>query len=99
MELYLSLREKARAFRADPEVQEALQAARVPELAQPSLGAGETFSELLQDRSAFEDFDIDRARTQGYGFARLQRVANEPLLGRRCSSRGDRLAVRLLSGE
>jgi xylose isomerase len=83
MELYLSLREKARAFRADPEVQEALQAARVPELAQPTLGEGETYNELLQDRSAFEDFDIDRARTQGYGFARLQRLAIEHLLGTR----------------
>jgi xylose isomerase len=83
MELYLSLREKARAFRADPEVQEALQAARVPELAQSTLGDGETYNELLQDRSAFEDFDIDRARTQGYGFARLQRLAIEHLLGTR----------------
>jgi xylose isomerase len=83
MELYLSLREKARAFRADPEVQEALQAARVPELAEPTLGEGETYNELLQDRSAFEDFDIDRARTQGYGFARLQRLAIEHLLGTR----------------
>ena len=64
-----------KAFRADPEVQEALQAARVPELSQPTLGQGETFNELLQDRSAFEEFDIDRARTQGYGFARLQRLA------------------------
>jgi xylose isomerase len=83
MELYLSLREKARAFRADPEVQEALQAARVAELAQPTLGEGETYNEFLQDRSAFEDFDIDRARTQGYGFARLQRLAIEHLLGTR----------------
>ena len=70
MELYPSLREKARAFRADREVQEALQAARVPKLAQPTLGEGETYDQLLQDRSAFEDFDIDRARTQGYGFTR-----------------------------
>ncbi len=42
MELYLALREKARAFRADPEVQEALEAARVAELVQPTLGEGET---------------------------------------------------------
>ena len=83
MELYLALREKARAFRADPEVQEALQAARVPELAEPSLAEGETFTDLLADRGAFEDFDIDRARTQGYGFARLQRLAIEHLLGTR----------------
>jgi xylose isomerase len=81
MELYLSLREKARAFRADPEVREALTAARVAELAQPTLGEGETHSELLADRSAFEDYDIDRARAQGYGFARVQRRAIEHLLG------------------
>jgi xylose isomerase len=81
MELYLSLREKAGRFRADPEVQEALTAARVAELAQPTLGEGETHSELLADRSAFEDYDIHRARAQGYGFARVQRLAIEHLLG------------------
>ena len=35
----------------------------------------------LADRSAYEDFDIDRARTQGYGFAHVQRLALEHLLG------------------
>src|ERR687885_384039 len=83
MELYLALRERARAFRADPEVQQALETARVPELARLTLGEGETYNELLQDRNAFEDFDIDRARTQGYGFARVQRLAIEHLLGTR----------------
>jgi xylose isomerase len=81
MELYVSLREKAREFRADPEVKEALEAAKVAELAQPTLGDGETHGDLLADRSAFEDYDIDRARTQGYGFARVQRLAIEHLLG------------------
>ena len=81
MELYVSLREKARAFRADPEVKEALEAAKVAELAQPTLGDGESHGDLLADRSAFEDYDIDRARTQGYGFARVQRLATEHLLG------------------
>ena len=81
MELYISLRERARAFRADPEVKEALEAAKVAELAQPTLGDGESHSDLLADRSAFEDYDIDRARTQGYGFARVQRLAIEHLLG------------------
>ena len=81
MELYISLRDKSRAFRADPEVQEALEAARFGELGQPTLGDGETYAELLADRSAFEDFDIDRARTQGYGFAHVQRLAIEHLLG------------------
>ena len=81
MELYVSLRQKARAFRADPEVKEALEAAKVAELAQPTLGDGESHGDLLADRSAFEDYDIDRARTQGYGFARVQRLAIEHLLG------------------
>jgi xylose isomerase len=80
MELYLALREKARAFRADPEVTEALEAAWVPELSRPTLDDG-GYADLLADRSAYEDFDIDRARTQGYGFARVQRLALEHLLG------------------
>ncbi|GAA4735777.1 xylose isomerase [Actinomycetospora chibensis] len=81
METYLALRTKARAFRADPEVQEALGAAWVPELARSTLGEEESYADLLADRSAYEDFDIDRARTQGYGFARVQRLAVEHLLG------------------
>ena len=80
MELYIALRERSRAFRADPEVQEAMEAARVTELGIPTLGEGEGYEQLLEDRSASEDFDIDRARTQGYGFARLQRLAIEHLL-------------------
>jgi xylose isomerase len=80
MELYLGLRERARAFRADPEVQEALTAARVAELSQPTLDPGEGHEELVADKTAFEDYDLDAARTQGYGFARLQRLALEHLI-------------------
>ena len=40
----------------------------------------ETYEQLLADRSSFEDYDIDRARTQGYAFAALQRLAIEHLL-------------------
>jgi xylose isomerase len=83
MELYLTLRERAKAFRADPEVQEALAAARVEQLALPTLANGEGYDELLHDRSAYEDFDLDTARTQGYGFARVQRLAIEHLVGAR----------------
>jgi xylose isomerase len=75
------LRDRSRAFRADPEVQEALEAGRVAELSQPTLNDGETYEQLLTDRSAFENFEIDTPRTQGYGFARLQRLAVEHLLG------------------
>jgi xylose isomerase len=81
MELYLTLRDRARAFRADPEVQDALQAARVEELSSPTLNDGESYQQLLDDRTAFEDYDLEPARTQGYGYARVQRLALEHLLG------------------
>jgi xylose isomerase len=81
MELYLTLRDRARAFRADPEVQEALEASRVGELSRPTLNDGETYEQLLNDRSSFEDYDLDAPRKQGYGFARIQRLAIEHLLG------------------
>ena len=60
MRTYLLLRERAAAFRADPRVQEALAASRVPELAVPTLSAGESAADLLADRSAFEEFDAGR---------------------------------------
>src|SRR3982751_411299 len=81
MELYLTLRDRSRAFRADPRVQEALDAAGVAELSRPTLNDGETHEQLASDRSAFEEYDIDVARTKGYGFAELQRLAIEHLLG------------------
>ena len=84
MRTYLLLKERAAAFRADPEVQEALAAARVPELAIPTLGAGETYDDLIADRSAFEDYDAGRHFDgAGYGFVRLQQLATEHLLGAR----------------
>src|SRR4051812_45887165 len=46
MRNYLILREKVRAFRGDPEVAEALTAARVDQLAVPTLGDGETLDQL-----------------------------------------------------
>ncbi len=83
MELYLTLRDRARAFRNDPEVQEALKAARVEELSSPTLSDGETYQQLLADRTAYDDYDPDPARTQGYGYAHLQRLAVQHLLGAR----------------
>jgi xylose isomerase len=80
MRTYLLLKERAAAFRADPEVQEALAAARVPELASPTLASGESYEELLADRSAFEDFDPDAAGARGSGYVRLSQLAVEHLL-------------------
>lgn len=83
MRTYLLLKQRAKAFRADPEVQAALTASRVPELAVPTLGEGESYADLLADRSAWEEFDVDRAANQGYGYARLDQLAIEHLLGAR----------------
>lgn len=74
---YLVLREKALAFRADPEVQEALTAARVPELAEPTLAAGETWADLQAETG--EDPEVLGAR--GMAFEHLDQLALEHLYG------------------
>ncbi len=76
MRNYLILREKAKAFRADPEVVEALKASRVPELAEPTLGEGESLSDLLA-----EEIDLAEVGERGYHFERLDQLAMEHLLG------------------
>ncbi|MFZ4842769.1 xylose isomerase [Mycetocola saprophilus] len=79
---YLMFKERAAAFRADPEVQAAVAAARVNELSEPTLNAGESYDDLIADRSAYEDFTPERYfGGQGYGFVRLQQLAVEHLLG------------------
>jgi len=84
MRTYLLLKERAAAFRADPEVQEALEASRVPQLSVPTLAEGETYDDLLADRASFEDFDTDAYfNGKGFGFVRLQQLATEHLLGAR----------------
>jgi xylose isomerase len=83
MRTYLILKQRAAEFRADPEVQEALAASRVAELWQPTLAEGETYDDLLADRSAFEDYDVDAAGAQGYGYVRLNQLAVEHLTGAR----------------
>jgi len=81
MRTYLILRAKARAWRADPEVREAMAAAGVPDLSQATLGAGESFSDLLNDRSAFEDFDVEAAGRRATNIERLDQLALEHILG------------------
>ena len=83
MQTYLLLKERAAAFRADPAVQEALRASQVGELATPTLYSGESYHELLADRSAFEDFDLKTASVHGFGFAHLDQLAIEHVLGAR----------------
>jgi xylose isomerase len=81
MRTYLLLRERAAAFRADPRVVEALHTAKLDELAQPTLNPGENATELLADRSAYEEYDPDKAAERGYGFVALNQLALEHLMG------------------
>ena len=83
MRTYLLLRERARAFRADPDVKAALEACRTNELAEPTLASGETLSALAQDRSTFEDFDVEKAGERGYSYAQLNQLMIEHVLGAR----------------
>ncbi len=81
MRTYLILRAKAAAWRADPEVREAMEATGVFELATPTLGAGETVGDLLADPAAFEDFDVDAAGHRSAGVERLDQLALEHIMG------------------
>jgi len=83
MSTYLMLKERAAAYRADPEVQAALEAAGVASLRTPTLDPEESLTDLLADRSSFEDYDAEQAAEHGYGFVRLNQLALEHLLGAR----------------
>jgi xylose isomerase len=77
--MYLLLRERADAFRADPEVADALAAAGFAELREPTLGAG-GYEELLADATALEEYDADAAGARYTGVVRLTQLAIEHLL-------------------
>ncbi|MER5639164.1 xylose isomerase [Kitasatospora sp. NPDC002227] len=81
MRNYLLLAERSRAFRADPEVQAALAASRLPELALPTAEDG--LAGLLADRTAFEEYDVEAAARRGMAFEQLDQLALEHLLGAR----------------
>jgi xylose isomerase len=78
MRNYLVLRERAAAFRADPEVQQALRDARVDQLAVPTLADGETLDTLRA-----ESFDPEEAARRGMAFEHLDQLALDHLLGTR----------------
>jgi xylose isomerase len=81
MRNYLMLADRAKAFRADPEVEQALRDSRLDDLAVPTAADG--LAALLADRSSFEDFDPEEAGRRGMAFERLDQLALEHLLGAR----------------
>ena len=76
MRNYLVLRERAAAFRADPAVVEAQAAARVDELAVPTLAPGEA-----PDAVRGDDVDVEAMARRGAGLERLDQLLVEHLLG------------------
>ncbi len=78
MRTYLILKERAAAFRADPEVQEALKAARVDELDTPTMSDGETIEALRA-----EEIDAVALGKRSMSYGRLDQLAIEHMLGAR----------------
>jgi len=76
MRTYLALRERAKAFRADPRVIDAMKAARLDQLAVPTLAAGESWRDLGDP-----SFDLEGAAARGSGYELLDQLAIEHLMG------------------
>ena len=80
MRNYLILREKVKAFRADPEVQAALEAAKVPELGVPTVAEGEGWKGLLAaELRDPEELAADRWRLRAARPARARAPLRRPL--------------------
>jgi xylose isomerase len=78
MKTYLMLKEKARRFDADPEIQEALKLASVPELAKPTVGAySRAAAQALKDEPAA----VEALTSRGYYNERLDQLVMELIMG------------------
>ncbi|MFF9839606.1 xylose isomerase [Streptomyces sp. NPDC013740] len=78
MRNYLILKQRAAAFRSDPEVRAALAASRLDELSVPTAADG--LAGLLGDPTAYETFDANAAAERSMAFERLDQLALEHLL-------------------
>jgi xylose isomerase len=83
--MYRLLRQRAGAFRQDPEVAAALQNSRVADIYLPSVSPGETPSQLREAVAGSDFLPESYIDGQGYGFVRLNQLAMEHLLGARLS--------------
>lgn len=81
MDMYNMLAAKSDQYRQDPEVQEAFKTAGLFELATPTLAAGESITDFLNDKESFEDYDADAAADRDFGFVRLNQLALKHLIG------------------
>ena len=84
METYTLLAERARAFRSDPEVQEAMRASGLQELTVPTLAEGESAAALLETDSDLGlqiAEESERLAPRGYRHVHLNQLALRHLLG------------------
>jgi xylose isomerase len=79
MRTYLILADKARRFHEDAEIQEALAAAKAPELAEPTAPEGIGTDAIASIRR--DTYDLDALAAQGYGNEHLDQLVTELLLG------------------
>jgi xylose isomerase len=73
---YLILRDKVRAFRADPEVAAALEHAEVADLGIPTVGEGESIADLRAT-----SYDVEELARRSVGLEALDQLAMEHLMG------------------
>ena len=78
MRTYLALAAKSRQFLASDAIRAAREAARVDELAEPSVGP---YSESAASELLAEDRDLDALAGHGYGVERLDQLVIDLLLG------------------
>jgi xylose isomerase len=79
MRTYLILREKARRFGHDPEIQAALREAKAHALAEATMPDGISADGIRELRA--QEIDVDALAAQGYGHERLDQLVVELLLG------------------
>ncbi len=83
MRTYLVLADKARRFGEDPEIAEALERAKVHQLALPTLPEGSGAGQLARLRDEASRLDTGELAAAGYGHERLDQLVVELLVGAR----------------
>ncbi|MEY2421616.1 MAG: xylose isomerase [Acidimicrobiaceae bacterium] len=81
MRTYLILREKVQRFHDDPEIQTALEVAKVAELREPTFKGKVTPDAIAALRRDAFTVDLEALAEQGYGHERLDQLVTELLLG------------------
>lgn len=80
IEMYEMLSKKAAAYRNDPKTQELFKRANIAELAKPTLDAGESLTDFVNNVS-LDQFDLQAMREGDYGLVELHQQAMRHLIG------------------